>query len=383
MKKNNTTQGLYVIGLLTVVTLGLSAAYVGTRSSTQIPHAQQTQQTQKKEQQIEDAAKKGKEMPELGTLGHIDDPKFSNIVAQIHKNDYQGSVLLIRNGKPIWQQGFGEMAPGVSFNPDTPVSIASMTKNVTACLLMKELTRQQISLDTPVSKFYPTLPGANETTLRDLVRMDAPYKGKGYAKDSMTEEAYMDFYLNNLTYEPKPDTKWKYNAADYQLLTNILYKLTGVSYDDLIEMQLQPKYDILNVYYFNQLQNRPVSYDKNNQEIIFEPQKFEREVGTGNLFMSPWQSYRFVRDQIQGQNLTMEEFKDMTKPRENKKNGYVAGLYVKDFGYKMHGMIEGFEPSLVIDKTGENAVVMFSNRSTRKIDKKLAEPIFKELMSLE
>lgn len=381
LKKNHKSQGLFVIGLLIIATLGLSAVYAGIRASEKTAYEQVVQHERELKEITNSDTYEGAAF--LGTLGHVDDPKFANIVDKIKDANYQGSVLLVRDGKPVWQQGFGESAPGVAFDPDMPIAIASMTKNVTAYLVVKEFARQNISLDTPVSNFYPNLAGASQTTIRDLLRMDAPYDGCGYAENTMSEEEYMAYYLNGLTYAPRATTKWKYNAADYQLLTNILYTLTGVPYQEMVEQELSSKYEVLNAQDFNQMENRPVGINKSGHEVIFDPQKFEREIGTGCLFMSSWHSYQFVRDQIQGKNLTKAEFADLTKPRPEKATGYVGGMYVTKYGYKMHGIMQGFEPSMIMDKTGKNAVVMFSNRCTSKIDDKVAEPIFKELMSMK
>jgi hypothetical protein len=99
--------------------------------------------------------------------------------------------------------------------------------------------------------------------------------------------------------------------------------------------------------------------------------------------MSAWETYRLISDEIQGANLTAAEFADLTKPREGKPNGYAAGMYKRDFGYKLHGQLQSFEPSIILDDSGKNGVVLFSNRAVGDIDNKLAKPIFDIWMTMK
>lgn len=392
MEQHNTWQGIKVIGCLVIVAIGITFVWFQielkhVRNESKFRHTEISSTKAQVTKQITDENVKANEShvqhAKLGTVGKIDDPKFTTILNMVEEQHYQGSVLLIKHGQPIWQQAFGEMSPGVPFEPDTPISLTSISKNVTAYLLMKELTRRQMTLDTKLSYFYPKMLGAEETTLRDLIRMDAPYHGIGYVYGDRSEQEFMNMYLTGITYKPTNDKKWHYNAADYQILTNVLYKLTKTPYNKLVERELKPKYNVLTVDEFEALENRPTAYAKNGDVKQFNPQRFHREVGTGSLFMSAWDAYRYISDEIKGQNLTKQEFSELTKLRTEGGYGYSGGMYVQDYGYLLHGILQGYEPSMMLDKTGENGVVLFSNHVTGKIDEDLAAPIFTEIMAME
>jgi len=315
----------------------------------------------------------------LGVVGERDDPTYADVTNMLNQANYQGSILIVKNGKPVWQQGFGKMNENESFEPDAPIALASITKNVTAYLLMKALTEKGLTLDTPLSTFYPKLPNANQTTLRQLIRMDAPYKGAELSDQDLAESQYIKYYLKHVKYVPG-NKNWSYNATDYQILTGVLTKLTGKSYNQLVTENLTEKYGVLNVDTFETLKNRPTAKTQDGKWKKFNQQRFNREVGTGNLFMSPWNMYRLLHDEIQGKNLTADEFKEMTLPRAEKPFGYSAGMYRRPFGYQLHGALQSFEPSVLLDSEGENGVVLFSNQSLGKMDDKFGKPIFDIVM---
>lgn len=379
VKLDKKWQGIATISVLSIIAIGMVGVWAQQKDEgvqetrEQVANLKKIASPKVKEPKIGDP---------LGTIGKTTDPAYAPIMTLIEQQAYQGTVLLVRDGKAVWQQGFGEMAPGKVYDPDAPIALTSISKNVTAYLLQKELTRKKMSLDTSLAEFYPDLPGAHETTLRDLIRMDAPYQGAGYAPNEMSEEEYTAYYLGNLTYGVKPE-KWKYNATNYQILTGVLHKLTNKSYDELVAQDIKPKYQIFSVDEFEKAHNRPIAINREGEAKKFNPQRFKREMGTGNSFMSAWETYRLISDEIQGANLTTTEFSDLTKPREGKPNGYAAGMYKRDYGYHLHGQLQSFEPSIVLDDSGKNGVVLFSNRATGNLDYDLAKPIFDIWMTMK
>lgn len=382
MKINGKWQGILVIIGLSLLAIGLAIFWFKSLPEKPEPIVESTRPTitvKETDASLEDK----KRASTLGIIGEYDDPKFEHILRLVQNYNYQGTVLLVKDGQPVWQQGFGEMTPNVPYDPDAPIALTSISKNVTAYLVMQEMSNRGKSLDTKLSEFYPNLPGSKKVTIRDLIRMDAGYHGKGYPNKEMTEKEYLNYYLKNMTYNPDKYDGWRYNATDYQVLTNVLAMLTKTSYNDLITTRIKPKYDILTVADFEKLPNHPVGMNADGSVQKFNPQIFNREVGTGSLFMSPWETYRFISDEIQGKSLTSQEFSDLTKPRENEPYSYSAGMYKREYGYLLHGKIQGFEPSMVLDHSGKNGVILFSNKLSGNIDVELGEPIFKELMAMQ
>jgi len=73
------------------------------------------------------------------------------------------NLLLIRNGKTIYRKSFGK------FTPDTVVPIASASKWISAGVIMRLVEKGTLSLEDPVSKYFPDAPAdKGGITLRQL-----------------------------------------------------------------------------------------------------------------------------------------------------------------------------------------------------------------------
>lgn len=116
---------------------------------------------------------------------------------------------------------------------------ASVTKQVVAILVMREVERGTIDLDKPVATYLPAFrsPNASTATVRNLLQhraglpnpadtpgfYDADYKG---SRDPIT-----GFCAGPVTGAPGGD--WVYNNCDYMVLGAVLEAVTGVSWDKL------------------------------------------------------------------------------------------------------------------------------------------------------
>src|SRR5580704_10444867 len=73
---------------------------------------------------------------------------------------FQGSVLLARDGEPLFRKSYGlANAEWDAANaPDTKFRLASITKQFTSALIMQLVQQQKIKLDDPISKYYTEAP---------------------------------------------------------------------------------------------------------------------------------------------------------------------------------------------------------------------------------
>lgn len=86
------------------------------------------------------------------------------ITALYEQGDFNGSILVAVNDKPIYSKGFGiaNVKSGENFTPSTSSCIASLTKQFTAMGIMMLAERQQLAYDDPVTKYIQKLPKCYE-----------------------------------------------------------------------------------------------------------------------------------------------------------------------------------------------------------------------------
>src|SRR5262245_56291998 len=73
---------------------------------------------------------------------------------------WSGAGLVAVQGQVVFERGYGlaDRAAGWAFTPDTLVEIASASKPVTACAVMKLVESERIGLDDPICRHLPNVP---------------------------------------------------------------------------------------------------------------------------------------------------------------------------------------------------------------------------------
>ena len=84
-----------------------------------------------------------------------------------------GSIQVVENGKTVFHQSYGVLYTDSkeSWKNDTPVSIASITKPITATLVAVLVEEEKLSFDDPVSKYIPAY---SKLRLRDGSAVRSP-----------------------------------------------------------------------------------------------------------------------------------------------------------------------------------------------------------------
>jgi len=185
-------------------------------------------------------------------------------LAQVYLKDKHGvgvCVGVLLDGK-TWFYGYGETAKGNRKAPDstTLFEIGSITKTFTSTLLGMAVITGKVSLDDTVNKYLPdSIPllqyGGKVIRLRDLanhtsgiprmpsnflapvVDLRDPYRGYS------VEQLYA--FLKHLSLTRAPGTQYEYSNAGVGLLGVILQRIYGLSYEDLVLLNICRPLDML------------------------------------------------------------------------------------------------------------------------------------------
>src|SRR3954447_12393842 len=165
--------------------------------------------------------------------------------ARLRTHAPEATAAVIRDGQVVWQGGSGTRRRGARLRvtAGTPSILASSTKTVTATMVMQLVQAGQLSLDQPLSDFYPALPNASAITMRMLLN-----------HTSGLADYFDDARLNKIA-DNEPDHMWtrdeaiagihaaqfapgsqyKYTNTNYIVLGGILEKVTGESIEQLFQ----------------------------------------------------------------------------------------------------------------------------------------------------
>jgi CubicO group peptidase (beta-lactamase class C family) len=176
---------------------------------------------------------------------------FDEVVSHYTRCGYfQGVVLVAQHGQVVYAKGVGE-ANLQTHKPNTPrtrFGIASITKQFTAALVLQQVNRGRIRLDGTVSEY---LPWYRKDTGQRITVEQLLHHTSGLPADYDSPE-FCDTPEAARHYEPKefaekfcqptlaadPGTKWAYSNCGYVLLGLILERVTGKTFEDLVEEQL-------------------------------------------------------------------------------------------------------------------------------------------------
>lgn len=211
---------------------------------------------------------------------------FDRIVADNFDNpDGPGYVIQItKGGETIYHKGFGKanIELDIDMRPDHVFRIGSITKQFTACAVLRLQEEGKLSVSDDITKYitdYPT--HGHVITIDHLLTHTSgirSYTSMPEFRDSimrvdMTVESLVDFFKD----EPMdfaPDEKELYNNSAYILLGHIIELVSGSTYEDYIEKEFFEPLGMLNSRYDNTdeiVKNRVAGYENHNGKIVNAP----------------------------------------------------------------------------------------------------------------
>jgi CubicO group peptidase (beta-lactamase class C family) len=164
-------------------------------------------------------------------------------------HDFNGTVLAVKNDKPVFTRSFGFADPGHSIpnSTDTKFRIGSCSKQFTAISILQLQEQGKLSVKDKLSKFFPDFPAsdiitiemllANRSGLNDFYQTD---KYERLNSPSLTKEKIIEL-IRTCKLDFPPGTKYAYSNPGYFILGLIIEKASGVSFDEYITTNIFSK----------------------------------------------------------------------------------------------------------------------------------------------
>jgi CubicO group peptidase (beta-lactamase class C family) len=164
--------------------------------------------------------------------------------------DFNGTVLVARQGKVIYERAFGlaNREWSVPNDLETKFEIGSMTKQFTAVLVLQFVSEGKLRLDGHVSEYLPYYrqDTGKRITISELLShtsglpsftsipgfLDGPASRVRYR----VEEFVQKYCSGDLQFEP--GTKFDYSNSGYFLLGAILERVSGETYEKLLRERI-------------------------------------------------------------------------------------------------------------------------------------------------
>ena len=154
------------------------------------------------------------------------------------------AVVVTRGGRVIYSAGRGlaDVETRRPITPDTPFLLGSIVKQFTAALVLQLVAEGRMSLDDPVSRFFPDWPqpGAG-ATVRQLLNHSSGIqdysKIPGWIARNRTRPWTTEELLavaRELPARAEPGHAWEYNNGGYVMLGAIIERVTGKAWHEVL-----------------------------------------------------------------------------------------------------------------------------------------------------
>jgi len=308
----------------------------------------------------------------------------------VNQHHIMGTLLITTNGPKnvkVRTYGYADASDQVRNTATEAYPLASLQKAITGALIQNLINEGKISMTTPLSKFYPEIPYANQITIRELLNHTS-----GMRMDETTpkstlpnEKAQIAFTIKNAV--STGNHAYKYTNANFTLLAGVIRKVTHKSYMTALQNDIIKPLGLKHTYAYNAIPGNevnPVSYRLSNGEaqgaIISKPLQ-SSELGCGSLYMSVGDYYKFMYSLQSGDLLSdagIAELSDHFQIR------YAAGIYYqKGNTIRIGGNDNAFHTYYMGTRDARVGVALFENQGDFSNDNQVATSIRNILMKTE
>jgi len=299
----------------------------------------------------------------------INPTKIDSIVSQfMHVDKVPGAAVAILQHdslRYLHTYGISNLEQNTPVTSNTVFELASVTKQMTAVLIVKLAREGKLSLEDKISKYIDSIPEAWQLiTIRQLlghmgglIHKFEPTVNGSYLLDY--SKAFMLQAAKNAPMKSKPGTDWEYSDEGYFLAGYVAEKATGKTFDALMKENIFLPMKMNNTRFLNQndiIPNRAAGYVLKNGEYknnrrqwqfeltphfgvmstIDDMVKYDKGIAQGiinkKVFIETTTPYRiFYKDSVQQYSYGLGwEIHDFGNRRIVVHSGYTGTVYLKD-----------------------------------------------------
>lgn len=265
------------------------------------------------------------------------------------KGDLWGGFLVAKGDEILFEnyRGFAQDGRQQPINENTPLHVASVSKTLTAMATLKLVEAEKISLDDPLTKYFPDFPYPKVTVFTLLSQRSGLPKYE-YLIEKIKpepEELRKKFLTNedimNLLIRYKPDlardtdTGFMYCNTNYAMLALLIEKVTGKPFPQAMKEMVFSPLKMNNTYVFQEkdtlraaksfYQKGPRVYPYDRLDVIY---------GDKNVYTTPRDLLNFSKAMFAKSFLRADLKEKIFQPYSNEKpgiNNYGLGFRMKIF----------------------------------------------------
>lgn len=320
----------------------------------------------------------------VNTYARIDTLEIDKIVQdQISRYNFEGTVLIAENGDIVYQRsaGYKDRETQRIIDNDTKFGIASITKMLTAIVILELVEDGKLSLQDNLAALLPgfNIQGGENITVHHLL---LHISGLPNENDSiyLSKKSPEEFVRETLNEKGESGELGIYNCAniDYVLLGLIIEKKTGMSWQDAVEKRIIEKLNLRNTGFLSELpngnypENFAYSYSVSEEgEFTKDPDIYMENFYAAGSMYSNAADLLAIDQAMYGDKLLSEKSKELmfTSYPEYNYTGYSVWTYNYPFAetqpkiMERRGGIMGWNSVLIRFIDENKTIIILSNNN--------------------
>ncbi|NHM01170.1 serine hydrolase domain-containing protein [Flavobacterium difficile] len=304
----------------------------------------------------------------------------------INKNEFYGQFLVAKNGKILFEdyQGFAYKEKEDKNRKNKPLHIASVSKVLTAAVILRMVDQGKIGLDDKVSKYLKDF-FHEDITVRMLLNHRSGLRHYGYfierdvkwdKKKRITNQDILDLINSGKIHlESKPGTRFAYCNTNYSLLALIIEKVSGMRYHKAMDKLLFKPLGMKNSFVFDYEKHHDTvsqTYKASKLRLAFD--HLDLVYGDKNIYSTARDLLKFdlatYSDKFFSKKIKKEIFKGYSYEAKGEKN-YGLGIRLREWKEAPtltyhNGWWHGNTSSYITQKTDTLTIIALSNKMTHK-----------------
>ncbi|MFK7772342.1 MAG: serine hydrolase domain-containing protein [Saprospiraceae bacterium] len=191
--------------------------------------------------------------------------------------DFNGVVLITQNDKVLFEKaiGYSSMAYKTPLEMTDEFVIGSISKQITAVLVLKEIEAGRLDLNIPVAKYLEytdyNFPWGDSVTIHHLLSHTHGIREQG---------GPLSFV---------PGTQFQYSQIGYEILAEIIESVNEKSFAE-ISMAFFENHGLKNTYhvYIQKPENLVKGYVEENEQLVFETNSLGNYVPAGSFISNAY-----------------------------------------------------------------------------------------------
>ena len=269
-------------------------------------------------------------------------------------NKGMGSFSIFENGKEVYQKtiGYADIDKKQKANTKTKYRVGSISKTFTAVIILQLIEEGKLRFDTKLNQFYPSVPNADNITIRQLLRHRSGIHNFTNAKDytEWMEQAISkkDLVKKISSHDPafEPDQKAGYSNSNYVLLAFITEDIEKKFFDKIFEERIIRKCQLKNTTIggkINTDKNEALSYSMLGDWQTATETDMSVPIGAGSVISTPTDLNIFFHKLFNENVISKTHLDSMIDMQDKYGMGIFEYPYHDDKLYGHTGGIDGFQ----------------------------------------